>query len=58
MFIPGVIVIKIKKWLIFLFSADDDKKSVTFRVKFLSTSERYYLASSENALDYWILSYI
>ena len=28
----------------FIFSADDSKKSVTVRAKFLSTSERCYLA--------------
>ena len=39
------LVIKISKLAHFLiFSADDSKKSVTVRAKFLSTSERCYLA--------------
>ena len=35
----------------------DSKKLVTVWAKYLSTSERFYLALSENAMDYWLLSY-
>ena len=41
------------KRLIFVFSADDSKTSVS-----VWASERSYLALSENAVDYWVLSYI
>ena len=46
-------VIKMSKRLIFVFSADDSKTSVS-----VWASERSYLALSENAMDYWVLSYI
>ena len=49
MFTSRVMVIKMSKRFIFVFSADDSKTSV---------SERSYLALSENAMDYWVLSYI
>ena len=40
-----------------VFSADDSKNSVTVWANYLSASERSYLALSENAMDYWVLSY-
>ena len=58
MFTPRVMVIKISKMAhFFLFSADASKKSVTVWKKYLRVSERSYLALSENAMDYCILSY-
>ena len=53
MFTSRVMVIKMSKRLIFVFSADDSKTSVS-----VWASERSYLALSENAMDYWVLSYI
>ena len=58
MFAPGVTAIKMSKIAPFLiFFADASKKSVTVWRKYLSASERSYLALSEDAMDCWILSY-
>ena len=58
MFAPGVMVIKMSKMAhFFVFSTDASKKSVTVWRKYLLVSERSYLALSENAMEYWILSY-
>ena len=43
--------------LLFVFSADDNKKPVTVWAKYSNASERSYLALLENAMYYWILSY-
>ena len=40
----------------FVFSADDNKKSVTVWANYLNKSERSYLAVLEDAMDCWILS--
>ena len=57
MFTPRVRVIKSQKWHIFVFSAEYSKKSVQVWAKYLSASERSYLAFLENTLlDYWLLS--
>ena len=40
-----------------VFSAGGSRKSVAVWTKYLSASERPYLVLSENAKDYWILSY-
>ena len=47
--------LNVKNGLFFVFSAYDSKKLVT--AKYLSTSERSYFAFSENATNYWVLSY-
>ena len=52
MFTPGVMVIKMLKWLIFLFSPDDRRKIVTVWVKNLNASERSSLALLKSAMDY------
>ena len=52
MFTPRVMVIKMLKWLIFLFSPDDRRKIATVLVKNLNTSERSPLALLKNAMDY------
>ena len=59
MFTPGIVVIiKMSKMAhFFVFSADDNKKSVIVWEKHLSASERSCLALSGNSVDYWILSY-
>ena len=46
---------KIAHFLVFF--ADASKKSVAVWRKYLSASERSYLALLENAMDCWILSY-
>ena len=71
MFTSGVMVVEMSKMAHFLyflltsaknqsqlglFSADDSKKTVPVWRKYLSASERLYLALSENVIDYWILS--
>ena len=43
MFTPGVMVIKVYS-----------KKQVTDWAKYLSSSERSYLACLKNAIDYWV----
>ena len=55
--LPELWSLKKQKWLIFLFSADGSKKSVTVWAIYLSASERSYLALSKNARDCWLLSY-
>ena len=57
MFTPGVMVIKMLKWLIFLFSSDDRRKIVTVWVKNLNTSERSSLALLKSAMDYYVQIY-
>ena len=58
MFAPQVMVITMSKMVyVFVFSADASQKSVIVWTKYLRASERTYLALSENAMDYWILSY-
>ena len=52
MFTPGVMVIKMLKWLIFLFSPDDRRKIVKVWVKNLNASERSSLALLKRAMDY------
>ena len=47
----------VKNGSFFVFSTGDSKKSVTVWIKYLRTSEKSYLALSENAMDCWILSY-
>ena len=54
MFTPGVMV---KYGSIVVFSADGSKKSATVCAKYLRTSERSYLALSENAMIFRVLSY-
>ena len=46
-----------QKWLFFIISVDDSKKSITVRAKYLSASEISYLTILENAMFYWALSY-
>ena len=43
--------LKSQNWLIFVFSANASKKSVTVWTKYLCASEKSHLASSENATD-------
>ena len=43
--------------IFYLSSTDDSKESVTVWAKYLNASEGSYLACSENAIDYWFLSY-
>ena len=58
-FTPQVMVIKMSKIAhFFVFSADASKKSVTVWTKYLRTSERSYLALSENAMDCLVLGYL
>ena len=58
-FTPQVMVIKMSKIAhFFVFSADASKKSVTVWTKYLRTSERSYLALSENAMDCLVLSHL
>ena len=53
-----VMVIKMSKMAhFFVFSAGASKKSATVWRKYLCASEKSYLALSEKAMDYWILSY-
>ena len=49
--------LNVKNGLFFVFSADDSKKSVTVWEKYLGVTERSYLALSESAVHYWVLSY-
>ena len=52
-FTPGVIVIKMSKnGSFFIFSADDNERSVTVWGKYLGASERSCLALSESYVDY------
>ena len=49
--------LKCQKWLvIFVYSADERKKSATVWAKYIRISERSYLPLSENALNYWVLT--
>ena len=58
MFAPGIMVIKMSKMAHFLyFLPITIKKSVSVWAKYLNKSERSHLALSENAMDYWVLSY-
>ena len=58
MFTPRLIVnIMSKMVLFFVFSANDCKTSVTVWTKYLCASGRSYLVLSENAMEFWILSY-
>ena len=58
MFTLGDMMIKMPKMAhFFVFSADGSKKSVTNCSKYSSASGRFCLNLSENAIDYWILSY-
>ena len=51
-------VIKMPKMAhLFIYFADDSKKSVTVWANYLSAFERSYLALLKIALDYWVLSY-
>ena len=55
--LPELWSLKCRNWLIFVFSADSSKKSVTSWAKYLSAHERPYLALLENAKNYWVLRY-
>ena len=55
--LPELWSLKCQKRLIFLVYSVDERKSATVWAKYLSLSERSYLALSEKAVDYWVLSY-
>ena len=54
--LPSLRSLKCPKCLFCIF-ADASRRLVTFWPKYLSPSERSYLASSENAMDCWILTH-
>ena len=56
-FTPRVMVIEMSKMAHFLVYSVDERESATVWAKYLSLSERSYLALSEKAIDYWVLSY-